>query len=489
MMRRIAVVCLVLLLSLSNGYRLRAQGRDASLIPSSVANRGGLTRAWFTQLQLAPGTQGSVDLCLHVSSTQAQTIFRVTSERGRVYSFSNRDLDVFGERLEVEGAEEKAIDKVELLKRKGIEAQIEQSTVPDITLYAATNSGMVHAINAETGQPLWVKGVGSMRYPTSAPAVTDERVALVNGQRLYILETENGGILEERRVVGGAAAGPAMSGDQVYLPVLNGQLKAYTIGPGAPTWLKSYPLLGRIDAPPTIAGERVVCANEEGVITVIALGERGVRSRFRLKNELAGSISYVPPHQILAMTMTGDLYSFDLASNQLMWRYVSGYRTNEPAAVVEDNVFVITHECGVLAVSAASGERLWPQSFEPAEHFVAATEERAYFTTNRKELVALNSATGQPVSRLSLNLTDRAFSNTQTDRIYILTENGALQCLHEQGEDLPTLHLVEAPQKTAEEKAKPEAKKPPASEGPAPEPKSPPEPTTPGSKEDENPFG
>ena len=34
-----------------------------------------------------------------------------------------------------------------------------------------------------------------------------------------------------------------------------------------------------------------------------------------------------------------------------------------------------------------------------------------------------------------------SFTNNQTDRIYIATRDGALQCLHELGADLPTLHV------------------------------------------------
>ncbi|MFW6169289.1 MAG: PQQ-binding-like beta-propeller repeat protein [Planctomycetota bacterium] len=461
MMRRIAVSCLVLLVSLSNSYRLRAQVDESKLVPVGMANRHGLTRAWYTQLRIAPGSQSTVEFCLHVNSTQAQTIFRVIPDRGPIASFSDRDLDIFGEPLGEEGAEDAAADKAELLKRLGVDSRIEQSVVPDSTMYASTNSGMIHAIDAETGRPRWTKAVGTMRYPTSSPAATDTRLAIVNGQTLYILETENGQILEERRVVGGPGAGPAISSNHVYLPLLNGQLKAYTIGPNAPSWLNTYPALGRTERPPTIAGQYVVCANQQGAIVVIVEGERGVRARLRVKNELSGPIRYAPPRQILAMTTTGDLYSFDLGSKQMMWRYVSGHQTSQPPAVVGDNVFVMTRDSGVLAVSTENGEALWPTPYQDAHQFVAATDNHVYCMTERKELVALDLTTGRPVSRISLNLTDRAFANMQTDRIYIVTQNGALQCFHELGADLPTLHLAEDPDESAEETAEPEGEKVP----------------------------
>ena len=53
---------------------------------------------------------------------------------------------------------------------------------------------------------------------------------MVNGQTLFILGTKDGKIMAERRVVGGSGAGPIIVNDTAYLPMLNGQLKAYTFG-------------------------------------------------------------------------------------------------------------------------------------------------------------------------------------------------------------------------------------------------------------------
>ena len=131
---------------------------------------------------------GIVDLRLHVSSTSAQTLFRVVSDQGPIYSFSDRNLDIFGKPLGQEGAGKAAAEKVRLLRFEGIESRIEQAVVPDITIYATTGSGLVYAIDAETGQQRWLTAVGQTRYPTTPPAVTEKHLAVVNGQTLYILE-------------------------------------------------------------------------------------------------------------------------------------------------------------------------------------------------------------------------------------------------------------------------------------------------------------
>ena len=467
-MSRLAVSCFVLLASLFFNGPLCAESRDTPLISPRLANHHGMERAWFTQLRLDPGAGGVEDLRLHVSSTSAQTIFRVISERGPVYSFSNRDLNPFGERLGEEGAKDAAAEKARLLRLRGIESRTEQAVVPDIVVYVTTHSGLVHAIDAETGRIIWTTGVGSIRYPTTSAAATDTRVAVVNGQHLFVLDASNGAILEDRRVLGGPPAGPAIVGDEVFVPLLSGQIRAYEIGPDARPWVLGYHSLGRVDTAPTVAGDRVVWANTTGDVTVVVAGKDSVQSRFRLDQPIAGHVIFVPPHQIVAVTRNGVIYSFDLQSDRLMWRYASGCETREPVAVVGGVLYFATRDYGMFALSAATGESLWPQSYASAKKFLAASSTHVFCISDLGHLATLDAQTGHPIGRIPINMSDQGFSNMQTDRAYIVTESGVLQCLHELGADLPTLHLEESPEdKEDAEEAKPAAGEAATSEPPA----------------------
>ncbi len=449
-MRQLVTQLLVLLACMSTTSALQADPSGSRLITSAQANRYGLERAWFTQLRLAAGGRGVIDLRLHVSATSAQTIFRVISDQGPTYAISDRGLDTFGQPLGEEGAGKAAAEKIRILHLRGIEAHVDRAVVPDITIYATTDSGVVHAIDAETGRVRWTTAVGSMKYPTTAPAVTEKYLAVVNGQKLYILQSSDGHIIEERRVVGGPGAGPTIVGNTVYVPLLSGQLKAYTFGAEAPWWPLTYRSSGSVTVQPTRAGDRVVWGNSNGDISIITAGKNGIRYRLRLNEDIAGPIIYVPPKQILGVTVSGNVYSFNVENGGLMWRYASGDPTVEPAAIVDDMVFLVTRSQGVHAISTTTGKRVWPSAFEPARHFVAATAKRVYCTTDLGKMIAIDAQTGRAVGEFPLNLDDRIFSNNQTDRIYVATRDGALQCLHELGADLPILHLVDAPKAPAD---------------------------------------
>ena len=470
MMRRLRVLPLVVMASTLFSPTLWAESNDYPLINPETIQRYGLERVWFTQVPVGAGREGIVGLRLHISATSAQTLYRIKTKSGQIYTISDRNLDAFGKPLGVEGAGKAAADKARLLRLQGaeIDGQIEQVVVPDIFMYVATNSGTVQAIDAETGRTVWTAKVGQIDFPTTDLAVTEDNVAVVNGQQLYILSTRDGSIIDKRRIIGGPAAGPTIWHNTAYVPLLNGHLEAFTFGPESNWWPVTYRSRGSVLFPPTTAGNSVVWANNAGDISVITAGRKGIHYRLRLPDPVAGPILYMPPKQIIGVTEAGYVYSFDLTDGQMIWRYTSGEPSDKPAAMVNDTVYLVTRNDGMHSISAQTGEREWPSPNPLVQQFVAATKKRVYCTTTTGMLAALDADTGQLVGQIYLNPNDRVFENNQTDRIYIATRSGVLQCLREAEAVLPVLHQVEPTKEAPQEEAKGEegAKKEKTEAGP-----------------------
>ena len=154
-------------------------------------------------------------LGLYVNSSVAYTQFEAVAD-DEVEAFSERLLDAFGQQIGKDGAKKLATDQIDQWKAAGKEAELVTRVIPQITLYATTNRGVVQAINAETGRTLWAQKVGNTNYPTLEPAANDSVVAVVNGSTLYILGADDGKELWNRRIKGvpGAGAG-AFSNDGI----------------------------------------------------------------------------------------------------------------------------------------------------------------------------------------------------------------------------------------------------------------------------------
>ncbi len=215
-MCRLVLPLLVLLVSVPANRVLHAEPGDGLVLPS-VANQHGLERVWFTQMRLTPGGE-IVDLKLHVSATSANAVPSEIGTGHDRYDFRSRPGHLCAP-LGDAGAGKVAADKARLLRLDGIETEIEKVVVPDITMFVATSAGMIYGIDAETGAQLWETAVGSVYYPTTTLAVCERRLAVVNGQSLFLIDTGTGKVLETRRVVGGPGAGPAIAEDVIRVPV------------------------------------------------------------------------------------------------------------------------------------------------------------------------------------------------------------------------------------------------------------------------------
>jgi outer membrane protein assembly factor BamB len=425
-----------------SGVPARAERIDTDLVSARNAQRVGLERVWFTQLDgiTAPGASGNLQLV--VSLDQSQTICLVTDQNGVKYRFSERNLDTFGELLGAEGAANAAAEKVRLLKaRDGLAATVETNTVPDIRIIGTTTRGVIHSIDAESGRLLWKTPVGNSTYPTTAAAANDKWVAVVNGQRLYVLQTSDGSVIAERRFSGSVpASNPALTGDTAFVPMLSGQLIAYGFSPEAPSWPNVYYAQGAVKYPPTAIGKRVFWATEKGIVTAASAGQPTVDYRVRLDDPIAGPIVFSPPDNMLVVTTDGYLYCLNYRSGDLIWRYSSGDQTAQPASVVDELVYLVSREAGMQAVSTAAGEQKW--TAPTIKQFVSATKTKVYAVNAAGNLVILDIQNGGLLGELHLNPTDRAFVNNQTDRVYVGTHTGIVQCLRETSAIWPTIHVT-----------------------------------------------
>ena len=151
---------------------------SGELISAPSAATHGLTSAWFNQIQL-------------------------DSARGRVAYVTLHDAVQW----DAEGA------------------------VHNPTLFIQTNQAILHAIDALSGRTLWIAQVGNPNYPSLAPGANNFFVAVTNGSSLYVLNRFNGKLLFSTKLPGVPGAGPALSEQRVYVPMLGGLICSYRLQP------------------------------------------------------------------------------------------------------------------------------------------------------------------------------------------------------------------------------------------------------------------
>jgi outer membrane protein assembly factor BamB len=417
----------------------------------------------------------------------------------------------------------------------------------DGTLYSQSSRATLEAIDAETGQKLWSKLIGQPSFPSLPPGACKDLVATVNGSKLYVLNRYTGDILYQTAIDGVPGGGPALSTKRAYVPTASGLVYSYRLDPVTdaakelgkvdPNWAtmtedqkkdaakqaeedrrenlrlhQEYvpPLAcasdGRALVPPVITTqtrdeEFLTWVTDKGHLHLGRVDRRSpdsllIRFRVNAKGSFNSSPAYMPRDAkvgsagvIFAGSSEGEVYAVSERDGEVRWKFAIGDPIADSPILIGDRLFVTSELGGLFAINAKSGKQLW---YSPdIMHFVAAGRQRIYASDKLGRLRILDGRTGTVLDIMQTGGLPIKVSNGQTDRIYLATESGLVQCLHEVEETKPIAYVKGQAAAEEEEPAKLPALKAKSGEGGAPKaaPKLPAKKPAPKPKADDGGFG
>ncbi len=370
-------------------------------------------------------------------------------------------------------------------------ARVESVVLHGGILYVQTDRAIVHAIDAEDGRTLWSRRIGRPDHPSLTPGVGKDLLAMLNGSRLYICNRYNGDLLYEVQVDGAPGAGPALSEKRVYVPMVSGLIMAYRVEPltdplkelGHSTQKKLSPeeieqeeadrrenlrldqqyaaplvcqSLGKALVQPLVTRETKTeeyCAwpTDRGFLNIARI-DRTAEDQLTIKYRLETGASIVaqPTYRPSTSGVPGDSGVIYVASRDgfvhaarerdgnSVWRFSTGEPIVQPAVVVDDRVYVATQLGGMYCLSAIDGSEIWWSA--GIVQFVAASAERVYAADKMGRLAILSAKSGARLDTLPLSDVSIRLINDATDRLYLITDTGLVQCLHEVAQTEPLRH-------------------------------------------------
>ena len=441
-MQRLAVI-----LSLVGGFFcLPAQTAWAQgMISSDEANRAGMIVKWFTQLE-GVGPSELVNLDLVIDEDQSTTFFEVVGGR---YSevLSERDLDPTGKPYTVQEAENMAKIRAEVMQARLISSgstdkvQINRFALPKSTIYSISNSGILHAINAESGKTNWETQVGSRSFPTSGVGGSKKYVAAVNGSTVYCLTAEKGSELWSRRCVNAVMGPPSVSDTAIFVPLIDGRLQVFQIegdGHNSQTLISS----GRALYAPTVSGNFVSWATDKGMLSVAPIDVMN-RINYRLRGEspfLAPATS--KGGMLFCVTANGYVYAIDQVKGRVVWTVSLGERVRQSPVPLGNYLFVVTDDHNLHKYDARTGAVAegWSKPRGDVANFVGAGKDRMYVQNVAGSLVVLDQKSGGQLGIVPGHGHLNPLVNFTTDRIYLCSTSGVIECLRETAAVAPFFH-------------------------------------------------
>ena len=463
--------CLLFVLMANDGF--------CQLITQPQASRVGLTRKWTAQATM--------------SSSQS-TLKQIVLDHGTLFALTDTG------QLQAFNAETGAtLWTVQVGRRDLIVSEMDVSK----NYVAVMNGSTIYVYNHFNGKLLW-SGEADV-IPGAGPAVSESRVYVpgINGRmQSFPLRLVGDPITEfgkdektlspeEREQLEIERRDSLRILDQYVEP-----LNAQSMGR-----IYQSPVIARDDVRDAVysslpSGEdHIVWVTDDGIMYLGSIGTSELADAFKIKYHVPTekNITSRPTfieEDVIFPDQTGNIYMgsrdgyvYCVRENdgKQLWTFPCNEPIIEHLAVFsrllekrdekrkkmyERYLYVPTYQKGMFCLDAVKGEKIWQTP--GIKKFLSRSNTRVYTVDYRNNLTVMDAQSGQVLGTMPLNNNKIQYLNEITDRIYLATEDGMIQCLAQIDQEKPIYFRqdpeakVEADFDPAAEKHKADDKKKPA---------------------------
>ncbi|HUY35029.1 MAG TPA: PQQ-binding-like beta-propeller repeat protein [Pirellulales bacterium] len=327
--------------------------------------------------------------------------------------------------------------------------RVDYAVLNDGLLLIQTDQATLHVLDAETRRTLWKAQVGRRRSPTSAPTCGAEHVIATNGAMLYLFDRRDGRLIWEKKLESVPSAGAVIGAGRVYVPLVSGMVVGYRLPEPPddehPAERETFERVlhfrgnGMADAPPIFTEHCVVWGTDKGDVCAATGDEMLGKFRFRSRQAISAPLAYFPPF-IYAASRDGYVYGLRDERGRKRWQFSAGNPVIERPVVIDDALYAISETGDLFKLTLDTGLEEW--SVSGISRFVAASQTKLYMVDMAGRLVILDIGTGARLGAIPTEYLKLKIINTQTDRIYLGSPSGMIQCLRERELLEPIRHTL-----------------------------------------------
>lgn len=430
------------------------------LLSPVAADRLGVEESWHRQIATVGGAGSIVDLQLWVQQNTLRESIEVVraDEAGKIIldgevlrRISTEMKNSSGLPIGKAEAERMARLDVLKLKRRGISSAIRSVSIKQVRLYLLGSDGGLSAYDAETGEVLWSLRIGDPGLGYGRLGISDQFVTVINGTTMYRV------IADDRKTANSTALGgrpikpvvldnvPLIGATNtenwVMIPDVRSGLESYSFEdiPGQPGFeIFSGQLL---DKPTRFPGSNLISfTTENGFFYVMETGEVPT-TLFRLKTDgtSPGGATPASGDRFFLGSSAGRVYAIHATrSGEVLWNQSYAEPFYQAPFVTGEHVLISSSFGNLHCINAADGTPVWAAPSRYIESVFAKAGDLYFARSTVGLLAAIDPKSGQQVKFGSEVFIERVVKNMDTDRLYLVSHGGTIQCLRPQGAEQPT---------------------------------------------------
>ncbi len=465
MIRKPLATCTAIVLALgisTCGSRYRGAVYAGDLLSPVAAERLGLVESWHRQIGTIGGAASLVDVRVWVQHNKEREFVEVVqadkdgkpTKDGSIFRRIATDTKT-STNQDIGKAEADRLARIDVLKleRRGIAATTQPRQVKQVRLYMLGDDGGLGAYDAESGELLWSLRIGDPKLGYGELGVSDEHISIINGTTLYRI------IADERQLSNSVASGgrPLPEVELVNLPIIGAtNVNEWVVVPNTRGGMECHsyepePGQPRFEIFIGSALQKPVCFPNSPLIGwttdrgyFYVMDTTGKPSTlFRLKSDgiASGGAAAASGERFFFASSGGRVYGIHASRlGEVIWNQSLGEPFYNVPYVTDNRVLVASSFGNLYCFDAKNGDQVWSAPAPGMDSVFADTGKYYVGRTAVGQLTILDPASGQSVSIGGSTFVDRVVTNPETDRIYLVSDGGTIQCLRPAASELPVFY-------------------------------------------------
>lgn len=420
-------------------------------VNANVAAQVGLVVAWESNIGGASLAHGQRSFVLWPHSTAKTEYVTVRMGDRFIQRFDGDEVDqaaieksiLDGERLiktpklGLKGAEAQAQKLVATYKKLGKTLDIEPYSQRLIYIVTLSKSGIIEVMDAETGAIFWKSEVGDSRLEMYGPGVSDDYVAVTNGNRLYAFDIQTGAQITSRSLPFTPTGTLAISGTKAIVPSIEGRLVAYDIlDHKIPAIVLRSGTENRMGV--TLSNDRMFMSWPMNNRLFIAKLDPAKLWTSIAIDEPVSNVATPTPVGFVFTGLNGTLVHCSTErAESVLWKIRLSVPVSKSPIVNQTTAFIPCDDGQLFAVNLADSSEVWDRPVRNIVDVVGVGKKHLYATNASGYLTAIDLATGRESARTN-SLVPTVVPNALNDRFYFISSDGQLSCLREPDAVVPT---------------------------------------------------
>lgn len=427
-------------------------------VSNAELNSLGLETAWQSLARVPASGRGIVSADIWVDETSVRKYAVVDMPGNPMVRVAADRLDAKNVPIGMEKAKAEAQARAAKLLGKSEGITVAEVNIPQTRLIVTTVDGLVQNFDAETGKLLWSTPCGSSSIAAIPAAYSTVGVLVVQGNVMYVLDWVTGKQLSAKKlsnsvastvsVLDGIIEPPPGSNREIRQNSMaivgdyTGTLTAFGLTEKINPWTGR--INSRSEARPALSPDRrilAVASNSGRVYVYAGSTLPSVQFRFETTSSISKSLAAGKDGFYIG-TGEGVLAKIGFDGKQ-RWTFHLSHPISQPAFYDTESglVFLASESGEFTAVDDATGHEAWGNSIQ--SNILAPLGSAGSNIICRSTddcIVSYDKKTGQLRGRTnSVRLLPTPIVNTMTDRVYLASSTGQIQCLRPIGKDLPKI--------------------------------------------------